>query len=229
MILLTGAFLAPLFKDLPQAALAAIVIVAVAGFFDVAELRRFVRVRRSAIAFAAVALAGVLCLGVLQGLVVAAGLTLAYVVARLSRPSVGTLARDPASGAWGRIDRHADWSAPDGVLVVRSDGPLLYPNANAVKERVLALAATAEARVVVLDLEESTELDLQTVDSLGELGEQLARTGAELRLAHVRAPALGVLQRSGAAEQIRIAPTLDEAVRQVDVIPPSTGSVTPVT
>jgi hypothetical protein len=71
-----------------------------------------------------------------------------------------------------------------------------------------------------------TELDLQTVDSLGE---QLARTGAELRLAHVRAPALGVLQRSGAAEQIRIAPTLDEGVRQVDVIPPSTGSVTPVT
>jgi hypothetical protein len=40
---------------------------------------------------------------------------------------------------------------------------------------------------------------------------------------------LGVLQRSGAAEQIRIAPTLDEAVSQVDVIPPSTGSVTPVT
>jgi sulfate permease, SulP family len=112
LILLTGAFLAPLFTDLPQATLAAIVIVAVAGFFDFAELRRFVRVRRSAIAFAGLALAGVLMLGVLQGLIVSAGLTLVYVVARLSRPSVGTLARDPATGAWGRVDRHPDWAAP---------------------------------------------------------------------------------------------------------------------
>ena len=146
LILLTGAFLAPLFEDLPQAALAAIVIVAVAGFFDFAELRRFARVRRSAIVFAAIALAGVLVLGVLQGLIVAAGLSLVYVVMRISRPPVAALARDPATGAWGRADRHPGWQEPDGVLIVRSDGPLLYPNANAVKERVLALVAERARR-----------------------------------------------------------------------------------
>jgi MFS superfamily sulfate permease-like transporter len=68
LILLTGAALAPLFEDLPQATLAAIVIVAVAGFFRVDELRRFAAVRRSAILLALVALAGVLVLGVLPGL-----------------------------------------------------------------------------------------------------------------------------------------------------------------
>ena len=51
-MLLTGAFLAPLFEDLPQAALAAIVIVAVSGFWDVASLRRFAHIRREAIVFA---------------------------------------------------------------------------------------------------------------------------------------------------------------------------------
>ena len=214
LILLTGAFLAPLFEDLPQATLAAIVIVAVAGFFDVAELRRFLRVRRSAIVFAALGLAGVLVLGVLQGLIVAAGLTLVYVIARLSRPSVGALARDPATGAWGRVDRHPDWAAPDGVIAVRSDGPFLYPNANAVKDRVLALTAAAvEPHAVALDLEQSTELDLQSADALGELADALRREGIELRLAVVHAPALEVLTRSGVAERVRIAPSLDDAVR----------------
>ena len=101
LILLTGAFLAPLFEDLPQAALAAIVIVAVAGFFDVAELRRFARIRRSAIVFAVIALAGVLVLGVLKGLIVAAGLSLVYVVMRISRPTVAAsrATRRPARGA----------------------------------------------------------------------------------------------------------------------------------
>ena len=94
LLLLTGAFLAPLFADLPQATLAAIVIVAVAGFFDVAEIRRYAHVRRSAVFFAGLALAGVLALGVLQGLIVAAGLALVYVIARFSRPDVRVLSRD---------------------------------------------------------------------------------------------------------------------------------------
>ena len=211
LILLTGAFLAPLFEDLPQAALAAIVIVAVAGFFDFAELRRFARVRRSAIVFAAIALAGVLVLGVLQGLIVAAGLALVYVVMRISRPPVAALARDPATGAWGRADRHPGWQEPDGVLIVRSDGPLLYPNANAVKERVIALAAERSPRAVILDLSGSTELDIQTADTLGELAAALRRDGIELWLAGVRAPALAVLERSGVAERVRVEATLDTA------------------
>jgi SulP family sulfate permease len=214
LVLLTGAFLAPLFKDLPEATLGAIVIVAVSGFFDVAELRRFAYVRRSAIFTALLALVGVLALGVLQGLVVAAGLSLVYVVERLGRPSVGALARDPATGVWGRADRHEGWEGPDGALVARSDGPFLYPNANLVKDRVLALVTEAgeRPRMVVLDLSTSTDLDLQTADTLEELRQQLARDGIELRLAGVRAPAREILDRAGVSERVPIAATIDEAL-----------------
>ena len=214
LLLLTGAFLAPLFENLPEATLAAIVMVAVSGFFDLAELRRFAHVRRSAIVFAGLGLAGVLALGVLQGLVVTAGLSLIYVIKRLSRPSVGTLARDPATGAWGRTDRHEGWRAPDGALVVRSDGLLLYPNANAVKDRVLALVAGAQERprTVVLDLSTSTDLDVQTADMLDELCQQLAREDIQLRLASVRAPGRRVLDRAGVSDRVPIAATVDDAL-----------------
>jgi SulP family sulfate permease len=214
LILLTGAFLAPLFEDLPQATLGAIVVVAVAGFFRVDELRRFLRIRRSAVVWAGLALVGVLVLGVLEGLVVTAALTLIYVIQRLARPSVGPLARDPETGAWGRAERHPDWERPTGVLAVRSDGPLFYANTDAVKQRILGLVADEpRPTAVVLTLAETTELDVQTADTLGELVDGLEKDGIPLVLVDVRAPVLDVLRRAGLTERIRIEPTLDEAVR----------------
>ncbi len=142
LIVLTGAFLAPLFEDLPLATLAAIVIVAVAGFLRVDELRRFARVRTSALVFGLIALVGVLLLGVLQGLLVAAALSLGMVVQRLSRPTVARLARDPVTGLWGNAERNPEWEAPAGVLVVGSEGPLFYVE----RHRAQGSGARARAR-----------------------------------------------------------------------------------
>jgi SulP family sulfate permease len=214
LLLLTGAFLAPLFEHLPQATLGAIVVVAVAGFYDVVELRRIAHIRRSAVAFSGLGLLGVLTLGVLQGLVVTAGLSLLYVVQRLSRPGVGVLGRDPLSGAWGWLDRHPEWIAPEGTLVVRSDGALLYPNADGVRARVLeeVAAAGTAPRIVVLDLSQSVDLDVQSVDSIAELARQLEAEGIALRLAAVRAPAAAVLRRAGVTPGVPASPTVAGAV-----------------
>ena len=122
------------------------------------------------------------------------------------------LARDPATGA-GPCGRHAAWEAPAGVLVVRSDRRMFHANAvNAVKERVLALAAAApEARLVVLELSENVELDVGTLDMLEELVGELAREGVELRFAAVRRPAQELMRRSGLADRVRIELTVDDA------------------
>jgi SulP family sulfate permease len=214
LVLLTGAFLAPLFKDLPQATLGAIVVVAIAGFWRYDELARFARVRRSALVLALVALAGVLLFGVLPGLLIAAGLSLILVIKRLSRPAVGTLAREPGTGRWGRADRHPGWEPSRAAVVAGVDGPLFYANAMTVKERLLALAHDADppADAVVLDLSGSYDLDLEAVDVLGELADTLAESRIELRLVSVHAPALELLRRSGVAEKVRIEPTVDVAV-----------------
>jgi len=214
LLLLTGAFLAPVFEDLPQATLGAIVVVAVFGFLDVTEIRRYARVRQLAVGFALFTLAGVLVLGVLQGLLVAVVSALVVVVQRLSRPPVGALGREPGGRAWGRLDRHAGWRAPDGALVVRVDGNLLYANANSVKERVLTLAGSTQPApaVLVLDLSTTSDLDVQSADMLGELALQLRRQGIELRLASVRAPVAAILARSGVLDRVAAFGTIDAAV-----------------
>ena len=76
LIVLTGAFLSFLFTDLPQATLGAIVIVAISGFWDIAELQRIARLQTVPFVLALVALVGVLVAGVLPGLLIAAGLSL---------------------------------------------------------------------------------------------------------------------------------------------------------
>jgi MFS superfamily sulfate permease-like transporter len=84
-----------------------------------------------------------------------------------------------------------------------------------VKARPPALVRQAEPRphTVVLELGESPDLDVQAVDTLGELADALARDGIQLQLASVRALALRMLERAGVAERVTIASTVDAAVR----------------
>jgi SulP family sulfate permease len=213
LVLLTGALLSSLFEDLPQATLGAIVIVAVAGFYRVAELERFARIRSSALVLALVALFGVLLFGILVGLLIAAALSIVLVIQRLSRPPLGMLARDPSTGAWGRTERHPTWQTLPGIVVARTDGPLFYANAANAKEHLLGIARKDEPlpEALVLDLGANHDLDLETLDTLGELAEALATDGVELRLAGVHAPVLELLRRSGLASKVRVEPTLDAA------------------
>jgi high affinity sulfate transporter 1 len=215
VVLVTGAFLTSLFKDLPEATLAAIVVVAVSGFWRVGELRRFWHIRRSAFVLALAALVGVLVLGVLPGLIVAVVLSLALVVQRLSRPPVAVLARDSGSGVWRNAERHPDAVATPGALVVRAEGPLFYANSVVVKERLLAMAhAEPRPAVLVLDLSANDQLDVEAADMLGELAAALATDGVELRLAALHAGPLEILRRSGLSERVPDFPTLDAAVAE---------------
>jgi MFS superfamily sulfate permease-like transporter len=213
LVLITGAFLTSLFTDLPEATLAAIVIVAISHFFRVDELLRFRRVRGSAFWLALAALAGVLLLGVLPGLLVAVGLSLALVIQRLSRPAVVSLVRDPRSGVWGRSERHPDGTVPAGTLAVGVEGPLFYPNATVVRERLLELVEDADPRprVLALDLTGNHELDVQTIDTLADLAEALSAQGVELRVAEPHAEALAALRRAGVADGVHVRPSLDAA------------------
>jgi high affinity sulfate transporter 1 len=213
LIVITGAFLAPLFEDLPQATLAAIVVVAIASFFRVDELRRYAGLRGSAIVTSLVALIGVLLLGVLPGLLVAVALSLVILMQRLARPPITLLARDPATGAWGRADRHPGWTTQQGVLVAGTEGPLFFANALTVKDVVVATVEATEPKpaALVLDLTRNDEIDVGSLDMLKDLADALGRQGVELRLAGVHVPVRELLRRDGLDGRVRIEQTLDAA------------------
>jgi MFS superfamily sulfate permease-like transporter len=213
LILLTGAFLTFLFEDLPQATLAAIVVVAIAGFFRVDELRRYAALYRLALVNALVALFGVLLLGVLPGLLVAVILSLIQLMQRLARPPLARLARDPATGTWGSAERHPGWKAAPDVLVMGTEGPLFFANALTIKDRIVAALDGAHGKpaVVVLHLSRNDEIDVGSLDMLKDLADTLAREGVELRLANVHANVHELLRRDGVADRVRIDPTLDAA------------------
>lgn len=212
LIVLTGAFFTGLFRDLPQATLGAIVIVAISQFFRVDEFRRFARLRRSALILSSIALVGVLTFGVLPGLLIAAGISLISVIHKLSRPAIALLARDPASGAWGSRERHPGWVFDTKMLVIRVDGPLFYANAVSVKERLLDRVEDDRPTRVVLDLGMTRDLDVETLDTLAELHQALRKQQVELVFANVGVQTAEMLKRAGLDRDIRIAPTFDGAI-----------------
>ena len=101
LTIITALFLTPLFHNLPEATLAAIVIVAVWGLFDVAELRRYRRLDRPDFWLVIVALFGILVLGVMAGLILAVALSILLIVSRASQPHFSILGKFPGEDTMG--------------------------------------------------------------------------------------------------------------------------------
>jgi high affinity sulfate transporter 1 len=184
---------------LPRAVLSAIVVAAVWGLIDVRAVRRYARNRQLDLLAAVVAAAAVVLFGPLTGLGIAIAVSLLGIIYRSSRPRLEVLGRiDSEKAAWGRLRLHTDRRAISGVLVVRLDAPLFWANATAIEERLLEeLDHWADTRVLVLDLEATTELDTTSVDALTDLLHELRSRGIELYLARVLHTANAVLDRSG--------------------------------
>jgi len=221
LVLLVAALFTPLFYNLPEATLGAIVIHAVWGLFDVAALRRYARLNRPDLVLAVAALLGVLVLDTLPGLVVAVVLSLVLLIYKASRPHIATLGRSPDGTHVGDLAQHPDYRPVAGVLTVRPDAPLFFANGTVLRDAIRAevRAASPRPRAVLLDLEATSETDLPTNDMLGELAEDLEAEGVELRLARVRAPVRQLLTASGVAAQIgdgRIHRRVDDGLRALD-------------
>jgi sulfate permease, SulP family len=198
LTVVTAVALLPLFRDLPQAALAAVVISAVLGFLDLAAMERVRRLRRDSFVVALVSLVAVLALGVLQGLIVGVVISVGILLIRTSRPGA-TVRRAP------------------GLLVYRLNAPLLYVNAKRVRDAIRDELGdrAAPVGVVLLDLSFTPELDIQDVNVLASLHHQLDGQGVALWLGGVHAQVQDMLVRSGLADRIgrdRLYRGVDEAI-----------------
>ena len=216
--LVTVIALTPLFHDLPEAVLAALIIHAVSRLMRVREMRGFYRLVPSEFWLGMATLAGVVLFEVLAGLIIGVLLSLVLFIARASRPRVSVLGENPAApGAYLDVQRHPQARPTDGVLVVKVDAPIFYANAQSVRDSIDDLVdnAAAPVRAVVLDLDTNDDIDVTTADQLVKLRHSLDGRGIMLGLARVHAPTLLTAERAGliqATDSSHVFPTVGAAV-----------------
>jgi anti-anti-sigma factor len=196
-------FLTDLLQNLPKAVLAAVVLTAVAGLVNIPALVRMWRVSRMDFYAAAIALAAVLLLGILNGILCAALASILMLLARASRPHVAFLGRVPGTDSFSDMSRHAENEPLPGVIAFRPEVSLLYVNAEAVLEIVLQrLRTTGGVRLVVCDLSASPYVDLAGARMLHDLHHEVSARGIQLRIVGARGRVRDLLRADGLDQKV---------------------------
>lgn len=198
-------FLTGLLANLPKATLAAVVLAAVAGLIDIRGMLRLWRVSREDFLAAAIALVGVLLLGILQGILLAALASALMLLILAGRPYIAFLGRTPGSRRFGDVARHRETRPIPGVVAFRPEGALLYVNAEhveaAVEER-LAAQPEGGLRLVACDLSAVPRIDLSAVAMLRRMHAKLAGKGIGFVVAGAHGNLRDLLRREGLAELV---------------------------
>ena len=204
VISLTLLFLTPLFYYLPKAVLAAIIMVAVFGLVDVAEVKHLYRVKKSDLALLIVTFVATLSLGIEAGIGVGVGASLLAVIFRTTRPHTAVLGRVPGTHAYRNVERNPEVETFDGVLVVRVDAQFYFGNVTFLKETLQKLVkqASKPVRAVVLNASTINHLDSSADSALHEVVTDFREQGIELFFANVRGPVMDVMKRSHFVEQL---------------------------
>jgi len=211
-------FLTAPLENLPKAVLAAVLLTAILGLFDFPAIIRMWRVSRLDFYAATIALGGVLLLGILQGILVAALASILMLLARTSQPHVAFLGRIPGTNMYSDLARHPDNEQLPGVIAFRPEASLIYINADAVLEAVLARlqeAGPSDIRLVVCDLSTSPYIDLAGSHMLRELHGELTSRGIALRIVGAHGLVRDLLRADGISDKVR---ELDRVVTLDDLL-----------
>jgi MFS superfamily sulfate permease-like transporter len=212
-------FFSSLLADLPQPTLAAVVIAAALSLADIDALVRFGRARRSSLALALVAFGGVVLLGVLQGIVLAIALSILMFFKRNWWPHGELLGRVPGSTQWHSTTMTPAAIAPPGVLVYRWEAPLFFANSGMFRQQVRALVRKEQPRLLVLQCEAITDIDVTAADMLAGLVAELDRQGVQVAYTELRTRLLELLQRYDLVTVLhreRFYPSVDAALAALD-------------
>ncbi len=204
LILLVALFFTGLLRNLPQPVLAAVVLMAVASLVKVAVLKRLWQVHRGEFFVAAAALLGVLGVGLLQGVLVGAIISLVLLIRRASTPHVAFLGRIPGARRYSDQARHEGNEGTPGVLAFRVESGIVYFNAEHVFDTVLARLDEAREpiRLVIGDLSTSPQVDVAGAEMLKTLHAELAKRGITFSLVEARASVRDMLRVEGVEDRV---------------------------
>ena len=187
-ILVVVLFFSHLLSALPQPVLAAVVLVAVAGLFNLSTLSELWRNDRSEFVVAMAAFGGVLTSGLLRGVMIGAAISLVQLLRDSSRPHVALLGRIPGTRRFSDCDRHTGNELIPNVMIFRPESALVYFNVDNVCETILSrvYAEPTPPKLVVLDLSVAARVDMQSAHTLAGMADELIAQGIQFHAVEPR-------------------------------------------
>jgi len=199
----TMLLLAPLLGLMPNATLAAVVIVYSVGLIQPAEFRAIRKVRRMEFRWALIACAGVLVFGTLKGIVVAIIVSMIALASQTAVPRVSVIGRKRGADVLRPLSReHPDDETFEGLLIVRPEGRLFFVNAQNVAEQIDALVAQYQPRVLALDMSRVSDIEYSALQALMEGEERATEGGAVVWLAGLNPGVLEVVRNAGLDQRL---------------------------
>ena len=199
----TMLLLAPLLGLLPQAVLAAIVIVYSVGLVDPAEFMSIRKIRTMEFTWALAAFAGVLIFGTLQGIVVAIALSLIGLTSQVANSKVYVIGRKRGADVLRPLSpEHPDDETFEGLLIVRPEGRLFFANAQQVGEQIWALVAKYRPRVLAVDMSRVPDLEYSALQMMLDGERRMTEQGITVWLAALNPSVLRSIQSSALAERM---------------------------
>jgi high affinity sulfate transporter 1 len=186
-----------LLADLPQSALAAVVIAAALSLLNLGVLRRYASVRRSALVLSLAASLGVIFLGVLHGIVLAIVLSVLMFFRRSWWPHGAVIGRVDGIDGWHNVDTFPGATEVPGVIVYRWEAPLFFANAGAFRDQVHHLVHARHPTWFVLVCEAITDVDVTAAAMLEQLDNELNADGIHLAFVEMRTRLQDLVKKYG--------------------------------
>ena len=195
-------FLGPALRIIPLPSLGAILAATALNMIDIGAMRQIWRVSRMEFVFALIAMWGPIGLGVLNGVIIAIGATLVYVLRKLMFPRDAMLGRVAHHEGFYKLHRSAEARAVPGFAVCLIQGSLLFFNTDyiATRLRTIADGLPSDTRWLVLDASAIAQIDSSAAEMLGEVCMKLRQRDITLGLAELHAEAREMLRRAGIIE-----------------------------
>jgi high affinity sulfate transporter 1 len=201
--LLTMLLLAAPMGLMPQATLAAVVIVYSVGLIDLSGFKAILEVRRMEFVWSLVAFAGVVLLGTLQGILVAIIVSVLALAQQVASPPVYVLGRKPGTNVFRpRTKEHPEDESFPGLLLLRVEGRIFFLNASRIGEKVRALVEESQPKVVAIDLSGVFDMEYTALKALIDAERRFTERGLPIWLIGLTPSVLNVIQRSSLHETL---------------------------
>jgi SulP family sulfate permease len=199
--LATLLLLAPLIALMPQAALAAVVVVYSLGLIQPGEFLAIRRVRKIEFRWALIALVGVMMLGTLKGILLAVIVSVLALAQQAYSPPVYALGRKRGTDVFrARSEQHPDDETWPGLLILRTEGRAFFANAQQIGDKMWPLVEQEKPSVVVIDCSALIDIEYTALKMLTEAEEKLLADGIALWLAALNPAVLEVVKNSRLGE-----------------------------